>query len=64
MKNVLLALILLISGTTVSSASCSDGTCVKTPLKTGGIVALSTTKKIVTFPYRVVKKVQQKRTSR
>lgn len=49
MKNFIVALMLLISGTTVASANCSTGTC--------GRPVLSATKTVVTTPVRVARRV-------
>lgn len=64
MKNFVIALILLITGTTVSNASCVNGTCSRQPLKRVGTAVVDTTKRIVTAPFRVVNKARVNRINR
>lgn len=64
MKNFIIALVLILTGTTFASASCVDGVCTKGPVRKAGTVVLDTTKQIVTAPVRAVKKVYSNRTYR
>lgn len=64
MKNFVLAMMLLITGTTFASASCVNGRCSAGPVKRAGVVVLNTTKRVVTAPVRAVKKVQTNRACR
>jgi hypothetical protein len=64
MKNFIIALALILTGTTFASASCVDGVCSRGPVRRAGSVVLDTTKQIVTAPVRAVKKVNMNRTYR
>lgn len=64
MKNVVIALALLVTGTSFASANCLNGTCVRTPVRKAGSVVLDTTKRIVTAPVRAVKTVRSNRACR
>lgn len=64
MKNFIIALTLILTGTSFASANCSNGTCSRTPVRRVGSVVVDTTKRIVTAPVRAVKKVQANRACR
>ena len=64
MKNFIIALTLILTGTTFASASCVDGFCSKGLVRRAGSVVLDTTKQIVTVPVRAVKKINMNRTYR
>lgn len=64
MKNFIIVLAFILTGTSLASANCSNGTCSRTPVRRAGSVVLDTTKKIVTAPVRAVKKVQSNRACR
>lgn len=64
MKNFIIAMILLITGTSVSSAACSSGSCTTQPVKRVGTVVVDTTRRIVTAPFRVVNKARVNRINR
>lgn len=61
MNNLIVAMLLLITGTTVASASCVNGSCSKHPVKKAGSVVAQSTKRIVTAPFRVVNKARVNR---
>lgn len=64
MKNIILAVMLLISGTTFANASCFNGSCSVGPVRKAGVTVVNTTKRIVSAPVRAVKKVQTNRACR
>jgi hypothetical protein len=64
MKNLIVALLVVFTLTSVSSANCLNGTCSRTPVRNFGVAVAHSTKRIVTAPSRFVKKVQTNRTYR
>jgi hypothetical protein len=64
MKNFVIALALLVTGTSFASANCVNGSCIRTPVRKAGSVVLETTKRIVTAPARAVKNVRTYRAYR
>lgn len=64
MKNFIVALILLITGTTVANANCVSGSCSRQPVKRVGVAVVDTTKRIVTAPFRAVKTARVNRINR
>jgi len=64
MKNFVIALMLLITGTTFANASCLTGSCSKQPVRRVGTAVVDTTRRIVTAPFRVVNKARVNRINR
>lgn len=64
MKNFIIALMLLITGTTMANASCTNGSCSRQPVRRAGTVVVDATKRIVTAPFRVVNKARVNRINR
>lgn len=64
MKNFVIALMILITGTTVASANCSGDSCARQPVRRVGTAVVDTTKRIVTAPFRVVNKARTNRVNR
>lgn len=62
MKNLILALLLIVTGTTASYGSCFNGSCTRKPVRTAGAFVVQSTKKIVTAPSRFVNKIRVNRT--
>ena len=64
MKNIILSLVIALVSTSIVNAECVNGSCSRGPVKTAGAVALSTTKRIVTYPFRLVNKARVNRINR
>lgn len=62
MKNFIVALMLLISGTTsFANASCLNGSCSNEPVRNIGKATVNVTKRVVTYPFKVVKQARTNR---
>jgi hypothetical protein len=64
MKNFIMALMLVLTVSSISFGECSDGVCSKTPLRSLGTSVARTTGAIVRAPFKVVNKVAQNSKSR
>jgi len=57
MKNFIMALMLVVTVSSISFGDCLTGTCSTTPVRSLGTSVVRTTGAIVTAPFRVVNKV-------
>ncbi len=57
MKNFIMALMLVLTASSISLGDCSSGVCSRTPVRTFGTTVARTTGAIVAAPFKVVNKV-------
>ena len=57
MKNVICAVAIAVFSTTLASADCVGGSCSVGPVRKAGASVVSVTKRIVTAPVRITKRV-------
>lgn len=64
MKNIVLSCVIALISTSFVNAECVSGTCSTRPVQRAGVATLNVTKRIVTYPFRVVNKARTNRINR
>jgi hypothetical protein len=64
MKSIILSCVIALISTSFVNAECVSGTCSTRPIQKAGVATLNVTKRIVTYPFRVVNKARTNRINR